>query len=72
MANFDKKKYDTEYRKENYKEIRFWFPKAEIDTATAKAKAYGFDTVNAFSKALLEAVLSDELDITGKVGGGRN
>ena len=60
MKTFDKKEYDKEYRKENYKEIRFWFQKNQLDNATNIANAHGYDTINAYAKALLEEALAKE------------
>lgn len=63
MDKIEKNRYKQNYNKENYKEIRFWFAKGQIDTAEASAKAHGYDTLNAYAKALLDAALAGEIEL---------
>lgn len=58
MVVFDKNEYDKDYRKKNYKEIRFWFKKNQLDIATEQAKINGYDSINAYAKALLEDAIA--------------
>lgn len=60
MDNNKLNKYKQNYNKENYKEIRFWFPKDRITSATEYAKAHGYETLNAYAKALLEDALATD------------
>ncbi len=66
MQQFDKIKYNSGYNKDNYKRISFYFSKENIKTATSIANAHGYDTINAYAKALLEEALAKE------AGGGKS
>ncbi|MDE7298353.1 MAG: hypothetical protein K2N94_05930 [Lachnospiraceae bacterium] len=69
MSEFDKKQYDAKYRKDNYKQISFWFQKNNLSAAEAAAKAHGYDTINAYAKALLEAALAENPNPDSHRGG---
>lgn len=58
MGEFDKVKYNAKFNKDNYKQISFWFNKNKLDIATIQAKENGYDTINAYAKALLEDALT--------------
>ena len=63
MQQFDKFKYNAKFNKDNYKRISFYFSKEDIKTANGIANAHGYDTINAYAKALLEAALAGKLEI---------
>ena len=56
----DKTRSKLEFNKENYKEIRFWFKKDQLESAKDPANFHGYDTINAYAKALLEKALAEE------------
>lgn len=60
MQQFDKVKYNSSYNKDNYKRISFYFSKEDIKNATIIANSHGYETINAYAKALLEEALLKE------------
>ncbi|MDE6875359.1 MAG: hypothetical protein K2P87_12975 [Lachnospiraceae bacterium] len=59
-ASKKKVDYIHNYNVLNYQEIRFRLKKDQTENAAAQAKINGYDSINAYAKALLEEALLKE------------
>lgn len=76
MANFNKKKYDTEYAKNNYDRCIFNVVKGKKSVIEQHWKARGYKSLNAYVNDLIEKDMREHPTIPGvmevKVASGRD
>lgn len=72
MSEFNKRQYNNEYNKANYKQVNFRLTPDTYETLSKQATEKGFSSINAYAKILLEAALADNPNPDSCRGGGRN